>query len=164
MASPHQTRDPHPSDRSDSPTVPEDVEDFPEESPESPESRDSDPAPPRVLRLRIAPWDVICTLAMSGLLVLLATMTNWPARLFAFTSEICDDDTCGPVPFGVDYYIHPLVWGGVGAAIAAAVLGPFVSMLKGWYMSFWPALSLGILLLSSVVGTVLVAFSQTYWH
>jgi hypothetical protein len=164
MASPRQTQDPSPSDRTDSPTGPEDAEDFPEESPDSPAMPDSDPGPPRVLRLRIAPWDVICTLTMLGALVLLATMTNWPARLFGFTSQICDDDTCGPVPFGLDFYIHPLVWGGLGAAIAAAVLGPFVSMLKGWYMSFWPALSLGMLLLSSVVGTVLVAFSQRYWR
>jgi len=164
MASPRQAHDPFGSDRTNSPTAPGDTEEFPEEATDSPASADSDLAPPRVLRLRIAAWDVICTLALMGALLLLATMTNWPAKLFGFTSQICDDDTCGPVPLGIDFYIHPLVWGGVGAAITAAVLGPFVSMLKGWYMSFWPALALGMIVLSSVVGSVLVAFCQPYWR
>jgi hypothetical protein len=31
-------------------------------------------------------------------------------------------------------------------------------------MSFWPALAVGVLLLTSVVGSVLTAFSQPYWH
>jgi len=107
---------------------------------------------------------VICTLVLLGSLLLLATMTNWPSKLFGFTSEICEGDACGYVPYGLDYYIHPLVWGGVGAAIAAAVLGPFVSMLKGWYMSFWPALAVGVIVLSSVAGSLLVAFCQNYWR
>ena len=76
---------------------------------------------------------------------------------------MCEGDTCGPVPFGVDYYIHPVVWGGIGAAIAAAVIGPFVSLLKGWYMSFWPVLALAILMVSSVAGFMLTTFSERYW-
>ena len=87
-------------------------------------------------RLRIAAWDVICTLAILGALLLLATMTKWPSTLFGFMSQVCEGDECGAVPFGIDYYIRPLVWGGIGAAITAATIGPFVSMLKGWYMSF----------------------------
>ena len=118
----------------------------------------------RVLRLRIAGWDVVATLLLWGSLLIAATMTNWPSRLFGFTANICDEDTCGAVPFGIDYYIHPLVWGGIGAAIAATVLGPFVSMLKGWYMSFWPALAVGVLLVTSVAGSIITAFSQPYWH
>ncbi len=160
MASPHQTDDPSPGDRTHSPTVPEQAEGFPEESPASP---DSDPQAPRVLRLRIAAWDVVCTLALLGALLLLATMTNWPSTLFGFMAQVCEGDECGAVPFGIDFYIRPLVWGGIGAAIAAAVLGPFVSMLKGWYMSFWPALAMGLIVVSAVVGSILTAFSRPYW-
>ncbi len=118
---------------------------------------------PRVLRLRIVPWDVVCTVALLVLLVVLATATTWPARLFGFLANVCEGDTCGPVPFGVDYYIRPLVWGGIGAAIAAAGIGPFVSLLKGWYMSFWPVLSLVLLMVASVAGSILTAFSARYW-
>lgn len=142
---------------------------YPADETESPAPRRSrDPAPPqpeapRVLRLRIATWDVACTVALLTLLVVLATATPWPAKLYGFLANVCDVDTCGPVPFGVDYYIRPLAWGGVGAAIAAAVVGPLVSLLKGWYMSFWPVLSLAIVMVSSVAGSLLTAFSQRYW-
>ncbi|WP_082977358.1 hypothetical protein [Mycobacterium sp. 852002-50816_SCH5313054-b] len=118
---------------------------------------------PRVLRLRIVPWDVVCTVALLVLLVVLATATTWPARLFGFLANVCEGDTCGAVPFGVDYYIRPLVWGGIGAAIAAAGIGPFVSLLKGWYMSFWPVLSLALLMVASVAGSILTTFSARYW-
>jgi hypothetical protein len=118
---------------------------------------------PRVLRLRIAAWDVLCTVTLLVLLVVLAAATTWPARLFGFLAHVCEGDTCGSVPFGIDYYIRPLVWGGIGAAITAAGIGPFVSLLKGWYMSFWPVLALALLVVSSVVGSVLTAFSERYW-
>lgn len=125
---------------------------------------DSEPeATPKVLRLRIAPWDIGCTVALLIALAVLATATTWPSKLFSFLSQVCTGDTCGPVPFGVDYYIFPLVWGGIGAAITAAVFGPIVSLLKGWYMSFWPVLSLALLVLAAVVGSVLTAFSQRFW-
>jgi hypothetical protein len=120
-------------------------------------------AAPRVLRLRIAAWDVVCTVTLLVLLVVLATATTWPHRLFGFLGNVCEGETCGPVPFGIDYYIRPLVWGGIGAAIAAAGIGPFVSLLKGWYMSFWPVLSLALLMVASVAGSILTAFSARYW-
>jgi hypothetical protein len=139
----------------------------PHEPKDSPDPRDADDSQPedapKVLRLRIAPWDVGCTVALLIALIVLATATTWPAKLFSFLPQVCQGDTCGPVPFGVDYYIFPLVWGGIGAAITAAVLGPIVSLLKGWYMSFWPVLSLALLVLASVVGSLLTAFSQSYW-
>ena len=67
------------------------------------------------------------------------------------------------MPFGLDFYIHPVVWGGIGAAVAAAIVGPFVSLLKGWYMSFWPVLALGLIMVSSVAGSMLTMFSERYW-
>lgn len=129
----------------------------------APPAPDEPPQPPRVLRLRIVPWDVVCTVALLVLLVVLATATTWPARLFGFLASVCEGEDCGPVPFGVDYYIRPLVWGGIGAAIAAAGIGPFVSLLKGWYMSFWPVLSLALLVVASVAGSILTTFSARYW-
>jgi hypothetical protein len=120
-------------------------------------------AAPRVLRLRIAAWDVVCTVTLLVLLAVLATATTWPHRLFGFLGNVCEGEMCGPVPFGIDYYIRPLVWGGIGAAIAAAGIGPFVSLLKGWYMSFWPVLSLALLVVASVAGSILTAFSARYW-
>lgn len=137
--------------------------------PAMPEPRQPDGAEPaghpapRVLRLRIAAWDVVCTVTLLALLVVLATATTWPARLFGFLANVCEGEMCGPVPFGIDYYIHPVVWGGIGAAIAAAAIGPFVSLLKGWYMSFWPVLAFALIMVSSVAGSMLTTFSARYW-
>ncbi len=153
MAWPHQPEVPYPADDTDSPPAPK----------ASPGPGQPGREAPRVLRLRVAAWDVICTVALLTLLVVLATETTWPTKLFGFLENVCEGETCGPVPLGVDYYIRPLVWGGVGAAIAAAVVGPLVSLLKGWYMSFWPVLSLAILVVSYVAGSMLTTFSQRYW-
>ncbi|MDT5167500.1 MAG: hypothetical protein QOD02_815, partial [Mycobacterium sp.] len=92
----------------------------------------ADPAPSRrpVLRLRLVPWDVSCLVALLALLVLVALWTDWYSWLFGFLKDVCTGDTCPSVPFGVDFYIYPVVWGGIGAAIAAALVGPFVSLLK----------------------------------
>lgn len=124
---------------------------------------DYDDEAPRVIRLRLAPWDVVCTVVLLILLVVLATATTWPTRLFGFLANVCEDETCGPVPYGLDLYIHPVVWGGIGAAIAAAIIGPVVSILKGWYMSFWPVLALALVMVSSVAGSLLTMFSERYW-
>ncbi|WP_044513327.1 hypothetical protein [Mycobacterium simiae] len=125
---------------------------------------DTDAAKTRVVRVRVAPWDLIATVTLVVLLVVLATATTWPTRLYGFLSEVCSDETCGMVPFQIDVYIYPVVWGGIGAAIAAAGIGPFVSLLKGWYMSFWPVLSLAIIMVSSAIGDSLTVFSSRYWH
>nr|WP_301148451.1 hypothetical protein [Mycobacterium simiae] len=125
---------------------------------------DTDGAKTRVVRVRVAPWDLVATVTLVVLLVVLATATTWPTRLYGFLSEVCSDDTCGMVPFQIDVYIYPVVWGGIGAAIAAAGIGPFVSLLKGWYMSFWPVLSLAIIMVSSAIGDSLTVFSSRYWH
>jgi hypothetical protein len=154
MASPHQPDDPYPGDRIGSLPMPDD----------SSKSDDSDYKAPRVIRLRVVPWDVICTVALLALLVVLATATSWPAKLFGFLADVCLEDTCGPVPYGIDLYIYPVVWGGVGAAVAAAVIGPLVSLVKGWYMCFWPVLALATIIVSSVAGSVITTFSQQYWH
>ena len=118
---------------------------------------------PRVLRVRLAPWDVLCTVALYTLLVILATSTTWPTRLFGFLANVCNGDECGMVPLGIDMYIYPVVWGGLDAAITAAVVGPVVSVLKGWYTSFWPVLTLGLIVGSAMVGSMLTGFSQRYW-
>ncbi|WP_308207257.1 hypothetical protein [Mycobacterium stomatepiae] len=125
---------------------------------------DSDGQKPHVIRLRVAPWDLVATLTLVALLVILATATTWPTKLYGFLGEVCSDESCGLVPFQIDVYIYPVVWGGIGAAIAAAGIGPFVSLLKGWYMSFWPVLSLAIIMVSSVIGDALTVFSARYWH
>jgi hypothetical protein len=124
---------------------------------------DYDDEAPRVLRVRVAPWDIVCTVALLVLLAVLATATTWPTRLFGFLANVCEDETCGPVPYGLDLYIHPVVWGGIGAAMTAAVIGPVVSLLKGWYMSFWPVLSLALVMVSSIAGSLLTMFSERYW-
>ena len=118
---------------------------------------------PRVIRVRLAAWDVVCTVGLLTLLVVLATATTWPARLFGFLGNVCEGETCGLVPYGLDMYIHPVVWGGMGAAVAAAVVGPLVSLLKGWYMSFWPVLAFALIMVSSVAGSILTTFSERYW-
>jgi hypothetical protein len=171
MALPYPFNDPHRGDRADSPVVPYDADDSP---PAPADSDDFRPVPyvsdlppeqkPRVIRLRVAAWDLIATITLLILLVVLATATSWPAKLFGFLGDVCTEETCGLVPYGIDLYIYPVVWGGIGAAVAAAAIGPFVSLLKGWYMSFWPVLALAILLGSSVIGSVITIFSRHYWH
>ena len=168
MALPYPFNDPH---RRDSPSTQSDADDSP---PAPADSDDFRPVPyvsdlppekkPRVIRLRVAVWDLICTIALLTLLVVLATATSWPSRLYGFLADMCTEETCGLVPYGIDMYIYPVVWGGIGAAVAAAAIGPFVSLLKGWYMSFWPVLALAILMFSSVAGTVITIYSQRYWH
>lgn len=151
MASPRQPDHPDTEGPIEPPAVPYDAD-------------DSGPQAPKIIRLRLVTWDVICTVVLLTLLVVLATATSWPSRLYGFLADVCTDETCGPVPYGIDMYIYPLVWGGIGAAIAATVIGPFVSLLKGWYMSFWPVLALAVLIVSSVAGSMITIFSQRYWH
>ncbi len=150
MSSPHLPDDPDPGHHTASLPAPD-------------ESDQSGHQAPRVLRVRAAAWDLVCTVTLLILLVFLATATTWPTRLFGFLANVCEGETCGPVPYGLDLYIRPVVWGGIGAAVAAAGIGPFVSLLKGWYMSFWPVLALTILMVSSVVGSMLTTFSGRYW-
>jgi hypothetical protein len=128
---------------------------------DDPSKRDSRPP---VLRLRLVPWDVTCAIALLAALLLAATATDWGSRLFGFLKDVCTGDDCPPVPYGVDFYIYPVVWGGIGAAIAAAVVGPMVSLLKGWYLYFWPLLAIAIVLVSSVMGSALTGYCSQYWH
>jgi hypothetical protein len=125
-------------------------------------SKGDSPAP--VLRLRLVPWDVTCAIALLAALLIAATATDWGSRLFGFLKDVCTGDDCPPVPYGVDFYIYPLVWGGIGAAIAAAVLGPVVSLLKGWYLYFWPLVAIAIVVVSSVVGSAMTGYCSQYWH
>ncbi len=126
--------------------------------------RSSTPSPPPVLRLRLVPWDVVGAVVLLATLLVAATATDWGSRLFGFLKDVCTGDDCPPVPYGVDFYIYPVVWGGIGAAIAAAVVGPVVSLLKGWYLFFWPVLAIAILVFSSVAGSMLTTFCSQYWH
>jgi hypothetical protein len=121
-------------------------------------------SPPPVLRLRLVPWDVCSLIALLALLVFIVFATDWYSTLFGFTKDVCTGDDCAPVPFGVDFYIFPVVWGGIGAAVAAALIGPVVSLLKGWYLSFWPLLSIAIVVICSVAGSMLTAYAGTYWN
>ena len=121
-----------------------------------------DQRPLLVLRLSIV--DLLCTLSLLTLLVVLTTMTDWPEKLYAFLPDVCMGDDCQPVPFGVNFYILPVTWGGIGAAVAAAVIGPLVSLVKGWKMYYWPILSAAILMVSSLVGNALTMFSMRFWH
>jgi hypothetical protein len=120
-----------------------------------------EPEPPK-RRLRLELWDVACTLAVWTVAVVVATTTTLPSRLYGFTADICAADSCPPAPFGINYWIYPVVWGGLGAACAAAVIGPFVSLVKGWYLFFWPLLAIAIVAVSSVAGSVMTAFSEHY--
>ncbi|MDT5051236.1 MAG: hypothetical protein QOJ56_3418 [Mycobacterium sp.] len=131
---------------------------------DSPSPGDHAHSPPPVLRLRLVPWDVFFAVTLLATLVVVAIATDWYSGLFGFLTDVCTGDECPPVPFGVDFYIYPVVWGGIGAAIAAALLGPMVSLLKGWYLSFWPLLAIAIVVFSSVAGSTLTAYSVPYWH
>ena len=120
-------------------------------------------SPPPVLRLRLVPWDVSCAVALLATLLVVATATDWYSGLFGFLKDVCAGD-CPSAPLGVDFYIYPVVFGGLGAAVAAAVLGPVVSLLKGWYLSFWPLLAITLVLFASAAGAALTDFSSPYWH
>jgi hypothetical protein len=130
---------------------------------DDPSPRHHEELPPRLLRLRLVPWDVLSLVLLLALLAGLAFGTNWYSRLFGFLKDVCTGE-CPPAPFGVDFYIYPLVYGGIGAAVAAVLLGPLVSLLKGWYLSFWPLLAIALVLFASGAGAALTDFSSTYWH
>ena len=130
---------------------------------DDPSSSHHEDSPPRVLRLRLVPWDVFAVSALLALLAAIAFGTDWYSTLFGFLKDVCTGD-CPPAPLGVDFYIYPIVFGGIGAAVAAALLGPLVSLLKGWYLSFWPPLAIALVLLASAGGSALTDFSSTYWH
>ena len=110
------------------------------------------------------PWDVTCAVVLLATLVAAVTATDWGSRLFGFLKDVCTGDECPPVPYGVDFYIYTVVWGGIGAAVAAAVVGPVVSLLKGWYLFFWPLLAIACIAVSAVAGSILTSFSSQYWH
>jgi hypothetical protein len=131
---------------------------------DAPSPGDHAHSPPPVLRLRLVPWDVFFAVTLLVTLVIVAIATDWYSGLFGFLTDVCTGEECPPVPFGVDFYIYPVVWGGIGAAVAAALLGPMVSLLKGWYLSFWPLLAIAIVVFSSVAGSTLTAYSVPYWH
>src|SRR5260370_39496176 len=97
MASPQQFDDPSPSHHEDS--------------------------PPRVLRLRLIPWDVSSVLALLALLAVIAFGTDWYSTLFGFLKDVCSGD-CPPAPFRVDFYIYPLVFGGIGAPRPTRLVAP----------------------------------------
>jgi len=133
-------------------------------APAATDERDPHDRDPRTFYLRIDVWDVVCTCALITVLVVVSTTTTWPSRLFGFAADACTDGSCGLVPFGADQYIFPVMWGGIGAAVTAAALGPIVSLVRGWHMYFWPIISAGILMISSVAGYALTTVSERYWH
>ncbi|CAM2825879.1 hypothetical protein BST27_04865 [Mycobacterium intermedium] len=138
-----------------------DAEVMPEEVPETMPEQVTEPGP-QIIRLRIKPWDLVFTMALLGALLLLLSLTSWSSKLFGFTETVCVTDDCPPVPYGVNFYIYPFMWGGIGGAITAAVLGPFVSMVRGWYMSFWPFISVAVLTITSVLCSALAGFSARF--
>ena len=83
---------------------------------DSPSPGDHAHSAPPVLRLRLVPWDVFVAVTLLATLVFVAIATDWYSGLFGFLTDVCTGDECPPVPFGVDFYIYPLVWGGIGAA------------------------------------------------
>ena len=130
---------------------------------DEPSPTDHVDSPPRLLRLRLVPWDVMSLAVLLVLIAVIAFGTDWYARLFGFLKDTCVGD-CPPAPFGLDFYIYPVVWGGLGAAVAAVLLGPLVSLLKGWYLSFWPLLAIALVLFASGAGAAMTEFSSKYWH
>ncbi|EUA90945.1 hypothetical protein I551_2501 [Mycobacterium ulcerans str. Harvey] len=50
--------------------------------------------PPQILTLRIAPLDVILTVAFLGALLVVVTTTSWPSQLFAFSQNVCISEDC----------------------------------------------------------------------
>jgi hypothetical protein len=136
-----------------------------ESTPVPVETYDYDTYKPPKRRVRLAVWDVLFTVAIWTAFFVVATTTNWPSQLFGFLADVCSaEENCAPVPFGIDVWIYPVVWGGIGAAVAAAVIGPCVSLVKGWYIFFWPLLAVALVILSAVAGATLTVFSEHYWH
>lgn len=117
-----------------------------------------------MLRLRIAIWDVAGAVAIYTVLIGLLAATSWTSQLFGFAENVCPPDSCAPVPYGINFYILPVLWGGIGAAIAAGGLGPLISLAKGWYVSFWPVIAMAILISTSIIGYAMTGFSERYWH
>ena len=57
-----------------------------------------------------------------------------------------------------------MTWGGVGVAFVVAAVGPLVSLWRRWYMFIWPAVAVGVVIVSYLAGFALTEFSEKYWH
>lgn len=112
---------------------------------------------------RLTSWDVVCTVALWAVLVAAAAAGMWLSLFFGFAADTCPTDGCPPVPLSIDEWVYPVTWGGIGVALALAVIGPFVSLWRRWYMLIWPAIGIGIVIASWVAGFAMTAYSQTYW-
>jgi len=67
-------------------------------------------------------------------------------------------------PLGIDEWVYPVTWGGVGVAFVVAAVGPLVSLWRRWYMFIWPAVAVGVVIVSYLAGFALTEFSEKYWH
>ena len=108
-------------------------------------------------------WDVVCTVALWVVLVVSAGTAMWLSLFFGFATDMCPTDGCPPTPLGIDDLIYPVTWGGIGVAFAIAVIGPFVSLWRRWYMLIWPTVGIGVVIASFIAGFAMIAYSQQYW-
>src|SRR5260370_23046087 len=102
MALPYPFDDPHRGDRADSAQARQASDDPDDFRPVPYGSNDPEHPKHQVILLRVAPWDVVATVLLLILLVVLATATSWPSKLYGFLGDVCADDTCGWVPLGID--------------------------------------------------------------
>jgi len=49
-------------------------------------------------------------------------------------------------------------------AFVVAAVGPLVSLWRRWYMFIWPAVAVGVVIVSYLAGFALTEFSEKYWH
>jgi hypothetical protein len=87
----------------------------------------------------------------------------WLSLFFGFATDMCPTASCPPVPLGIDELIYPVTWAGIGVAFAVAVIGPFVSWWRRWYMLIWPAVGTGFVIASFLAGFAMTALSQQSW-
>lgn len=95
-------------------------------------------------------------------LVLAAGTAMRLSLFFGFATDTCPTAGCPPVPRGIEELIYPVTWGGIGVAFAVAVIGPFVSLWRRWYMLVCPAVGTGIVIASYVAAFATTALSQQY--
>lgn len=119
---------------------------------------------PDARRHWVATWDVICTAALSAVLLVMAAVAAWLSRFFAFAADKCPSDGCQPVPHHVDAFIYPVTWGGIGFALLIGAVGPFLSLWRRWRMFFWSLTAIGIVIASVVAGFAMTSYSARFWH
>lgn len=106
------------------------------------------PAPPP----RRSPWDTAAAVIIAALALLSAAASVLLSTFFVMAVDACGPDNCD---FSWLTWAYVVTWGGVAVALAVGVAGMVRAAWRGTVMWVWPALTIGLVLVTFVAGVLL---------